>query len=82
MDLVKNYKEKNIGSFYIKQNKWNNDGDCLDWILDGDSWLRFRISGTEPKFKVYYNLYAKDKNTLINEYEKIDLTLKKLLDIK
>lgn len=71
MDLVKNYKEKTIGNYKIKNIKWNVDGDCLDWILENDSWIRFRVSGTEPKFKIYYNLYGKNQNELSKNYDEL-----------
>lgn len=35
---------------------FNKRADAIEWILDKDSWIRFRISGTEPKFKVYFCL--------------------------
>jgi phosphomannomutase len=71
MEMVKNYKLKTIGQYHIKSIKWNKDGDCLDWILEGDSWIRFRVSGTEPKFKIYYNLYGENNNELLKAYKDI-----------
>lgn len=68
MDTMKNYQPRTLGDYSIKSIKWNKDGDCLDWILDGDSWIRFRVSGTEPKFKIYYNLYGKDDKQLLASY--------------
>jgi phosphomannomutase len=79
MDIVEKYARKTIGGFTIRDIKWNKEGDCLDWILNGDSWIRFRVSGTEPKFKIYYNLYAKGKEELANEYKKINDEFIKLL---
>jgi phosphomannomutase len=71
-----------IGAYKIRKIEWNKYGDCLDWILNGDNWIRFRLSGTEPKFKIYYNLYASSQALAIKEYNSINETLLKLLGIK
>ncbi|WP_027119401.1 phospho-sugar mutase [[Mycoplasma] testudinis] len=81
MDKMLNFKETKIGDREIKEIKWNDVGGCIDWILDGDSWLRFRMSGTEPKFKVYYNLYGDSLDGLRKEAEQIQTQLKKILDL-
>jgi hypothetical protein len=46
MDLFVNYHNDQFANKKIKQIVWNNQGDCLDWILDNDEWIRFRKSGT------------------------------------
>jgi phosphomannomutase len=81
MQLLKNYHKKNIGDFLIKKVIWNKIGDCLEWHLNNESWIKFRMSGTEPKFKIYYNLYGKDQNILINQYNKLDEIFKKILKV-
>lgn len=82
MDQLKNYDELSIGDRKINSIVWNDIGGCLDWILDGDSWIRFRMSGTEPKFKVYYNLYGNKLSELQEEANAIDLKLRNLLNLK
>lgn len=58
-----------IDKFKIKEIVWNEQGNCLEFLMDDNrSWIKFRGSGTEPKFKIYYNLYF-DKNNGYNEYE-------------
>ncbi len=58
-----------IDRFKIKEIVWNHHGNCLEFLMDDNhSWIKFRGSGTEPKFKIYYNLYF-DKNNGYNEYE-------------
>ena len=78
MEFLKKYKRKKIGTFNIKKILWNTKGDCLDWILDGNSWIRFRASGTEPKFKIYFNLYGKNKSDGLLKFEQ---TKKEMLKI-
>ncbi len=41
---------------------YNEAGSCLEFQLEKDSWIKFRISGTEPKFKIYFNLFYDDVN--------------------
>ena len=50
----------------------------MDWILDGNSWIRFRASGTEPKFKIYFNLYGKNKTDGLLKFKQ---TKKEMLKI-
>nr|P47723.1 RecName: Full=Phosphomannomutase; Short=PMM [Mycoplasmoides pirum]AAA25434.1 phosphomannomutase [Mycoplasmoides pirum] len=81
LDKILKYSEKTIGNRTITSIKYNEVGGCYDWILDGDSWLRFRMSGTEPKFKVYYNLYGENLNALSQEAKTINDQIKTLLNL-
>jgi phosphomannomutase len=81
MDLLKKYKHNTIGDLKIKKILWNKIGDCLEWHLDNDSWIKFRLSGTEPKFKIYYNLFGDDMSILLNQYNKLDLLFKQMLGV-
>ena len=69
MKFFQNYKKLTVGSYKIKKILYNKVGDCLEWWLDGKSWIKFRKSGTEPKMKVYYELYDKSLITLEKEYQ-------------
>lgn len=69
MKFFQNYKKPTVGSYKIKKILYNKVGDCLEWWLDGKSWIKFRKSGTEPKMKVYYELYDKSLITLEKEYQ-------------
>lgn len=48
--------------FKILNKTWNPLGECIEWELSNNSWIKFRVSGTEPKFKVYFNLYFESQN--------------------
>lgn len=78
LEQLKTTELKKVGNYKITKVIWNTKGDCLDWILSDKSWIRFRVSGTEPKFKVYYNLYAKDKTTLALNTSKAKADIAKL----
>jgi phosphomannomutase len=81
MNLLKHYHAKMIGNWTIKKNIWNKVGDCLEWHLQNNSWIKFRMSGTEPKFKIYYNLYGSSQNQLINQYNELDILFRKILGV-
>ncbi|MDC4163565.1 phospho-sugar mutase [Mycoplasma bradburyae] len=81
MKLLGNYKDQTINNRKIIEIKWNENGDCLDWILENDSWIRFRLSGTEPKFKFYYNFYGSSLKNLKLEAEAITKTLKRFIGL-
>ncbi|WP_033160253.1 phospho-sugar mutase [Mycoplasmoides alvi] len=70
-----------IGNRKIIDIKYNEIGGCYDWIFENNSWLRFRASGTEPKFKIYYNLYGDSLVELAKEAKVINAELKALLNL-
>lgn len=42
----------------LKSCKWNEAADALEWDFDKGIFIKFRMSGTEPKFKAYFNIYG------------------------
>ena len=73
--LVKKYKMMicnqikegtKISGLTIKHVFWNEAGGCIEWDLGNGSWIKFRISGTEPKFKIYINLVIESKKVYYN----------------
>lgn len=89
-DKLLNLKLCKIGRWKIQDIFWNENGSCLEWILDDQSWIKFRISGTEPKFKIYYNLYFKNRildieknlNAKQKEVDSLTQKIKEILKIK
>jgi phosphomannomutase len=79
MDMFKQYSSKVIGDFNIQKIEWNTFGDCLEWHLNNKSWIKFRMSGTEPKFKIYYELNGDNLTTLNKQYEKLNNEFNALL---
>lgn len=55
-----------ISGLTIKHVFWNEAGGCIEWDLGNGSWIKFRISGTEPKFKIYINLVIETKKVYYN----------------
>lgn len=37
------------------------ENNILGWYFKKGGWIKFRASGTEPKFKIYYNLYGENE---------------------
>ncbi|MGL4617324.1 MAG: phospho-sugar mutase [Mycoplasmoidaceae bacterium] len=58
MNSFKSTEIDEIGGIKLLESRWNNEGDCLEWIFENDNSVRFRRSGTEPKFKAYFNMYG------------------------
>lgn len=73
-------KSKHILNLRILKNEWNKKADALEWTLDNGMWIKFRMSGTEPKFKVYFNLYGdtlEEANRLLDALKlEIDIILR------
>jgi phosphomannomutase len=79
MQMLKKYKNKTIGDLTITSKYWNLKGDCLEWHLINGGWIKFRMSGTEPKFKIYYNLFGDTQSSLTNQYNKLNTIFQKML---
>lgn len=79
-----NLRIKRVGKFNIKDILWNEEGECIEWILENDSWIKFRISGTEPKFKIYLNLYfdSSKKETFITHEEMVKVAEHTISEVK
>ncbi len=54
--LALEYKNTKILKRRIIDILYNEAGECIEWHLENNSWIKFRTSGTEPKFKMYFNL--------------------------
>jgi phosphomannomutase len=71
--LINKLKQVNInmiGNYKILSKKYRKEYDVLEWKLTNNSWIKFRMSGTEPKIKTYLNLYInndKDSQSIIDE---------------
>ncbi|GKZ04233.1 phosphoglucomutase [Paraclostridium bifermentans] len=69
MNYFRNSNIESIGSLSIKELKDYSNGidglpksDVLKFILEDNSWIAIRPSGTEPKIKFYFGCNGKDKN--------------------
>ncbi len=56
--------------------------DVLKYVLEDDSWVAVRPSGTEPKIKIYYSIKQNDKDAAANRLEEIKKTIKKAMDLE
>ena len=82
MEYFKNYHKKTIANYKIKKITFNKMGDCLEWWLNGKSWIKFRKSGTEPKMKVYYELYDKPLVSMEKDYQMLHKFFKNIIENK
>ncbi len=72
MNFLKEFKLEEINNFKLIDNKWNDLGQCLEWIFENNITIKFRKSGTEPKFKAYLNIYGnsiEDSNKNFNFFK-------------
>lgn len=80
--ILRNIKIKFLYKFKIKNVVFNEEANLLEWNLNNKNWVKFRMSGTEPKFKAYFNIYGaskKEADDNLNETKKtLDLILKSL----
>ena len=74
MSYFKKYLKagSSICGLKVKKIVFNKVGGCLEWHFVGRNWIKFRMSGTEPKFKVYYELYGNSLGQLNERLIKLD----------
>lgn len=73
LETLKNNDLTKIHDRKIKTKIFNEHANAMEYHFDNDSWVKFRISGTEPKFKIYTNLYE------TNDTYEYDLSFSKKL---
>ncbi|MGM0214831.1 phospho-sugar mutase [Enterococcus sp. AZ109] len=54
--------------------------NVLKFVLEDESWIAIRPSGTEPKIKVYYSIKSSDKNSAVVKLESVRQCLMKKLE--
>jgi len=54
-------------------------GDAIKLILEGDSWICIRPSGTEPKIKIYYAARADTRETSQRRLETMSAAFEKMI---
>lgn len=66
IDQFARIKNKDILGLTIEEVVWNEDAKAVEWYLENNIWIKFRLSGTEPKFKIYFEIYAETKEICQN----------------
>ncbi|MDE5545650.1 MAG: phospho-sugar mutase [Malacoplasma sp.] len=61
LEKFQKIKNEDILGIKIVSINWNEPAKALEWHLEDDMWIKFRLSGTEPKFKIYYEIYGASK---------------------
>lgn len=79
MSSLRGLKVSKLGNKKVVKQNWNKVGDCLEWHLEDGSWVKFRASGTEPKFKVYYEVYGNSSNEVNKNFDLIKKDLRKII---
>ena len=70
LDKLSNYKIKETQD-YLKGYKDFPKNNVLRFVFEDNSFIAIRPSGTEPKYKIYYSLKAKNKEDALNKFEAI-----------
>ncbi|OAL10259.1 phosphomannomutase [Candidatus Mycoplasma haematobovis] len=55
--------------------------EILAWYFKKGGWIKFRASGTEPKFKIYYNLYGENEEWVNGQINKLKKYFKNIFKI-
>lgn len=82
MDNLRKEETISIAKYKIKQTEDYLKGykdfpknNVLKFVFEDNSFIAIRPSGTEPKYKIYYSLVAKNKEEAIIKFEKIEKEL-------
>lgn len=65
---------------YLKGHKDYPKSNVLRFILDDNSFIAIRPSGTEPKYKIYFCIKEKDKEKALNKFNAIQNELNQLFN--
>ena len=57
IDLLAKKPLIKLGEGKLTNVSWNDDDKAIQWFYENDSWIKFRLSGTEPKLKIYFEIY-------------------------
>lgn len=79
VNFFKSYTDNIIPEFEFVENRWNDVANCLEIIYENNNTLRLRLSGTEPKYKFYINVYG---DSIENSHEllhKVEENIKELI---
>ncbi|MGB2630790.1 MAG: phosphoglucomutase/phosphomannomutase family protein [Candidatus Omnitrophota bacterium] len=68
--LMQGMKKKPLGKILNKKVVGIDDSDGTKFICDDDSWLLLRLSGTEPKLRIYSETKSKKASLRYVEYGK------------
>lgn len=79
MDYFKSLNNFDVCGLKVLSNKWNNEADALEWDLGQGIWIKFRKSGTEPKFKIYYNVYGNSLEEANDIFENLKKYMSELI---
>lgn len=79
MEYFKSLQNIDINGIQVISNKWNSNADALEWELGNGMWIKFRMSGTEPKFKIYYNVYGNSLEESNEIYEMLKKYMSELI---
>ncbi|MDR2847395.1 MAG: phospho-sugar mutase [Mycoplasmataceae bacterium] len=82
MNLFRKYKSNTIGKWHIYSNKWNEVGECIEWDLGNDNWVKFRKSGTEPKFKAYFCIYGTSNFDAKKQFDDLKILIDQIVNNK
>lgn len=67
---------------YLKDIPGFVKSNVLKFIFDDGTFIAIRPSGTEPKYKIYYNIVDKNKEKSLTKLEELQLSLTKIINQK
>ncbi len=79
VEFFKSYKDNIISEFKFEDNRWNDIANCLEIIYKNNNTLRLRLSGTEPKYKFYINVYGDSVQNSHELLHKVENNIREIL---
>ena len=86
MKNLRNLSLKNLAGYkIIKTEDYLNEipgfvkSNVLKFIFEDGSFIAIRPSGTEPKYKIYYNIVESNKEKALTKFEELQLSLTKVI---
>ena len=79
MNYFSQLKDIALYDVRILSTRWSDETKILEWILQDNMWIKVRMSGTEPKFKIYFNIFGNTINDANNRYIQLKEIIKEMM---
>ncbi len=80
LDYFKSYKDPLNEDIKLIKNNWNEQGQCVELFFEKEITVRLRVSGTEPKYKFYYDVYGETQEDSNKKFDMVKKAIERVAE--